>query len=61
MNDIYEHLPFDDIDGGVWKQGWKVEYDHAIFEKDPLNVYVVMHSHVDPGFCFCWAFSFRVD
>eukprot|EP01129_Flabellula_baltica_P001760 TRINITY_DN1167_c0_g4_i1.p1 TRINITY_DN1167_c0_g4~~TRINITY_DN1167_c0_g4_i1.p1 ORF type:complete len:1103 (+),score=202.57 TRINITY_DN1167_c0_g4_i1:94-3309(+) len=49
MDDIYRNLPFDDVDGGVWKQGWDVQYDAHNFVERPLNVYMVMHSHVDPG------------
>lgn len=49
MLDMFDVMPFDDIDGGAWKQGWDVQYDDKEFDKEPLNVFVVPHSHNDPG------------
>eukprot|EP01127_Copromyxa_protea_P019990 TRINITY_DN6601_c0_g1_i1.p1 TRINITY_DN6601_c0_g1~~TRINITY_DN6601_c0_g1_i1.p1 ORF type:complete len:1153 (+),score=191.91 TRINITY_DN6601_c0_g1_i1:13-3471(+) len=49
MNDLYRDLPFADVDAGVWKQGWDITYKDEIYDEEPLEVFVVMHSHTDPG------------
>ena len=50
MSQAYEEIEFKDVEGGVWKQGWTLSYDESQFTKeDPLQVYVVPHSHNDPG------------
>lgn len=49
MLDMFDIMPFNDIDGGAWKQGWDVQYDDKSFDDEPLNVFVVPHSHNDPG------------
>lgn len=44
MRNLTATLPFEDKDGGAWKQGWDV-----VPKQGPLTVFVVPHSHCDPG------------
>ena len=48
MRQLSATLPFANPDGGVWKQGWDVK-PVAPSRTNPVKIFVVPHSHCDPG------------
>ncbi|XP_007544804.1 alpha-mannosidase 2-like, partial [Poecilia formosa] len=47
--DVYDLLPFDNPDGGAWKQGFQISYRGDEWAEQPLELFLVPHSHNDPG------------
>ncbi|RZC59092.1 hypothetical protein C5167_006394 [Papaver somniferum] len=46
---LYDRIEFLDVDGGPWKQGWRVGYKGNEWDNEKLKIIVVPHSHNDPG------------
>ncbi|CAF3772610.1 unnamed protein product [Rotaria sp. Silwood1] len=56
IRQLYDTLPFDDIDGGVWKQGFDLKYDSSQWtSNNKLKIILMPHSHCDPG----WLHTFE--
>ncbi|KAF5396134.1 hypothetical protein PHET_10824 [Paragonimus heterotremus] len=46
---IYEALEFKNSPGGVWKQGFPIQCSDGALKQKPVEVFIVPHSHQDPG------------
>ncbi|VDO08175.1 unnamed protein product [Rodentolepis nana] len=49
MDSLYDRIPFENKDGGVWKQGFEIPYDPLDQDIQELEVIILPHSHQDTG------------
>jgi alpha-mannosidase II len=42
LDDLFEDLPFDNLEGGHWRQGWDIRYNDSQWSAEhPLTVHIV--------------------
>ncbi|CAM4802040.1 unnamed protein product [Rotaria magnacalcarata] len=47
---LYDSLPFDNPDGGIWTQGYDIQYNASQWTSNKkLKIILMPHSHADPG------------
>jgi len=50
IRQLYDSLPFDDQNGGVWAQGFDIQYNTSQWtSNNKLKIILMPHSHCDPG------------
>lgn len=56
---MYDEISFDNHDGGVWKQGWTIVLNKSNANTEKLRIFVIPHSHNDPGWVKTFELYFR--
>ncbi|KAM7533014.1 hypothetical protein Aperf_G00000119826 [Anoplocephala perfoliata] len=49
IGSLYASIPFENKNGGVWKQGFNISNDPSEWGNQKLDVIILPHSHQDPG------------
>jgi len=50
VRQLYETLPFDNPNGGIWSQGFDIQYNTSQWTRtNKLKIILMPHSHCDPG------------
>jgi alpha-mannosidase II len=59
MSNLYNNIKWDNVDGGVWKQGFDIKYPTDYDKQKKLHIFVIPHSHNDPGWIMTYEEYFR--